>query len=662
MGAYAPRWEVPALAAVASIGIALRFARLDLGWFGVDQARDIATALDIVNGTSWPLIGPTMRRVTRLGALYHYFWALPYALWRDPMAGYWFAAVLSTVAFALAWWVARRLFDPVGALVTAAVAAAHPVWVIDGRICWAPAALPCVVMLSTCVMLGRRARDGAVAPLGPVRAALLGALLGLGVQLHLTMVGWAAAALLLALVDRPSARTLRWGLGIAAVVAAPAVWAMLAASGATDSGLTALPSRGPLAPVLPRLLAAALLPARIFAAFGRWNDADAVPGSAAVAAAVVVAAAASIGVARLLRAVLRGDRGARVLLLPSAVTLALVLGLPGDAWYYYLDAVLPFWALTAGACVSGRGALPRTRPLRILATASILVATVILAVASGAWIRRVAIAGYVPVDPAALTLDTRPGRDVPHAGRVTTVAVKRRAAAVAATLGGDVETVWNRMHGPAFADATGDNAFWVRWSLAQARAPGGELAYPEPDSTARAGPRHLAFWYRDDAIAVGLAAAPANAEISTTMIGPLLAVRYTPRLDYASCRAGDGTPVAVPIRVIPDPRRYGDGTPTLPPVLPATVDCDARADCDVAGGCADERLVVAALGGAGTVALAAGERGTPAASVAALCTALDPHRGRVRAAIERPDGAAAELDLYDVPLGAGCHAPRREER
>src|SRR3954468_12044479 len=126
------RWELPALVVVAGVGLALRFVRLDAGWFGVDQARDVATALDIASGTSWPLVGPTMRRVTRLGALYHYFWALPYVAWRDPLAGYWFAALLSTGAAILAWSIARRCFGPTAALATAAVAAAHPVWVIDG--------------------------------------------------------------------------------------------------------------------------------------------------------------------------------------------------------------------------------------------------------------------------------------------------------------------------------------------------------------------------------------------------------------------------------------------------------------------------------------------------------------------------------------------------
>src|SRR4051794_22613622 len=92
--------EIAACLVLALVAIALRTYRLDLGWFGVDQARDVATALDVASGHAFPVIGPTMRRVTRLGALYYYFWSLPYLVWRDPLAGYWFAALLSLTGVA----------------------------------------------------------------------------------------------------------------------------------------------------------------------------------------------------------------------------------------------------------------------------------------------------------------------------------------------------------------------------------------------------------------------------------------------------------------------------------------------------------------------------------------------------------------------------------
>ena len=252
-------------------------------------------------------------------------------------------------------------------------------------------------------------------------------------------------------------------------------------------------------------------------------------------------------------------------------------------------------------------------------------------------------AGYIPLDPVALTLDGRPARDAPSPGRLTTVAVKRSAGAVAASLGTDYETVWRRVHGPALADATGDNGFWFHWSIEQrdARA-----------TRAASDGRHLAFWYRDDPFAARLAVAPPQAAVDGVAIGPLLAMRYPTSIDYRSCQA-DGVPVMVPIRATPYPLRYGDGTPQRPPTLPA------RIRCAVDGSAAGERFLVAALGGEGMVTLAIGDgqatlasAGDPLANEVRLCVV--PTAREVRLAIERPHDTPAELDLYDVPLVGGC--------
>ena len=637
------RWwgEALALAAIATVGVALRLGLLDQGWFGIDQARDVAIALDIVDGRSWPSVGPTMRRVTRLGALYHYFWALPYLVWRDPLAGYWFAACLSVAALMLTWYVARRLWGPTAGVVSAAVGAAHPVWVIDGRICWAPAALPFVAIVLIWLALGTR-RVGAVV-LGRRRVALIGALLGLAVQLHITMIGWVVGIGLLLLLDRLPLRTITTGVAAAAVVGAPAVWAMIAPVDTAESGLAALPRRASFASVGPRLAAVATLPSRLLAGLGGGSARPLV-----VAAALVLGMVVAGGLLRLLVAALRRDRGARIVLIPGAVTGLLVLGLPGDAWYYYLDSLLPLWALAAGALVArARGVAGRR-----LAVTCALGAALLLAAGTGSWLRRVADAGYISVDPAWLTLDGRPGRDAPSAGRVATLAAKRRAGALAATLGDDADAVWRRLHGPAFADATGDNGFWVRFAL----------AHPHSDASGDA-PRpvtyddvHLAFWYADDPTALGLAAAGPAADVGIVRVGPFLAARYRSWIDYASCRAA-GTTTTVPIRVTPDPRHYGDGTPILPATVPAHLSCLLRRGADTrdAGG-DDERQLVAALGGDGTVTLATDTRESAASRQVSLCV---PSRAtaEMRLDIERSVDVPADLDLYDVPLGIGCSRP-----
>ncbi len=83
-----------------------------------------------------------MRRVTSLGALYYYVWALPHLVSDDPLAAYRFAAVLGVLALAGTWAFARRAWGARAALVSLAVLATARIAVIDGRVAWAPAALP----------------------------------------------------------------------------------------------------------------------------------------------------------------------------------------------------------------------------------------------------------------------------------------------------------------------------------------------------------------------------------------------------------------------------------------------------------------------------------------------------------------------------------------
>ncbi|MEW6273037.1 MAG: hypothetical protein AB1689_27480, partial [Thermodesulfobacteriota bacterium] len=120
----------------------LRLWHLEAGWFGVDQARDLAWAERIASGGPLPSVGPLMRGRFHLGALYYWFWAAPALVSTAPLAAYAFAALLGTGAVLATWWLARTLAGPVAALVAAAWLAASPIAVIDARIAWAPAALP----------------------------------------------------------------------------------------------------------------------------------------------------------------------------------------------------------------------------------------------------------------------------------------------------------------------------------------------------------------------------------------------------------------------------------------------------------------------------------------------------------------------------------------
>ncbi len=217
-----------------------------------------------------------------------------------------------------------------------------------------------------------------------------------------------------------------------------------------------------------------------------------------------------------------------------------------------------------------------------------------------------------------------------------TIDVKRAVAAAVAG-GKEVSTLDQRAHGPALADVSGDNGFWFRWYADRAGVSRGS-----DDG------RHFAVWYRDDPIAVALASAPVGTrEIERATVGPLFVARYRPAIDYASCR-GDGRPLAVPVRLLPHPKRYGDGTRAMPGTLPGVI------ECALATGEGATR-VVAALGGPGAVVLvgADGTRSTPGPATA-LCIARSSAPAPLRVEITRVPGTTSDLDLYDVPLGAGC--------
>ncbi len=611
------RLEIAAVVLLFAVGAALRLWRLDLGWFGVDQARDVQTGLDIAAGRDWPLVGPTMRRVTSLGALYYYFWSLPFLVSADPLAAYRFAALLGIVAVGLTWWLARRHFGPLAALVSLAALATCPVAIIDGRVAWAPAALPVVAVL-VLWSLTTLPEQGARRPSGATRFLALGALLGLAVQLHLTMVAWVAAATVVVVLRRPGRRALvATGAGFA-VIALPAAYAVLANAG-HDAGVPSLASRGELPNLAVRLFAAVAVAWRVPPAFWQWQEGPAWPPAAWRLAGLISAVLAMLGVLRLLADATRGRPVARDLLVVLVCQLGVVAALPGEVWYYYLDATLPLSALLAGALCAGSA----PRPVGAIAAFGVLAAALVPSAAATLWLRDVAAYGHLVLDPAPLTLDGTGGRDAAVRGKLVTAGVKRAVAAAVAVEPAPFAERWLATHGPAFDDVTGDNGFW----LARASVP----------SAPPAALTHAALWYRDDPTA------PHTPTCGFTLadVGPFVLARYQPAILYDRCRDGDG-PIRVPVRIVPDPRRYGDGTIARPTTLPP------RVECAVAGGRGAVRVVAAI--GAGTVTLT-GPDGAPGPTdrVSTLCIARGEAPVPFTITLVPPDGASTELDLYEQP-------------
>lgn len=614
------RRELALVAVLVAIGTALRSWHLDLGWFGVDQARDVQTALDVAAGRDFPTIGPTMRRVTSLGALYHYVWALPHLASDDPLASYRFAAGLGVVTLVATWLFARRAWGIVPGVVALAVLATSRVAVIDGRVAWAPAALPVAAIGCLWLLVG---------PVTSGRLAILGAVLGVAVQLHLSMAAWVLAAIVLVLVRRPPVSALAAGVVGGIVTGFPALYAALSNAGG-DAGVGSLPRRGPVPDVLGRLAAAWSLEWRVPDAFWQWPDVAAPWPHATRACAILVATAVAIGLARSAAAA-RRDVAARAIVAVLACQLGMVVLLPGDAWYYYLDALLPVTALAAGRAIAAGDRPGLQRPAATLLVA----AAVLLAIWTARWLAALESHGYLALAPAALALDGAGGRDASVPGRLPTLGTKRDLAKLLATEPATFAERWESLHGPAFDDVTGDNGFWL------ARA-------SDAEADGATAPRQAVVWYRDDPAAP----ATASARFDITDVGPLRVVRYRPAIAYASCRDLNG-PVRVPIRLLPAPRRYGNGTVERPATLPP------RLECSIEPGEGGTRVVAAVTHGTVALADGAGRRAAPGAS-SSLCVVRGVEPIRLVLEVMLPANEPSDLDLYERPdpaCDAGKIAP-----
>lgn len=509
------------------LAAALRLVGLDAGWFGVDQARDLAWAERIASGAGHPVAGPLMRNRFHLGALYYEFWAIPAHLADGPVAFYAFAGLLGVLAVFLTWWLARRLAGPCAALCAGSLLAAMPLAVIDSRVAWAPAALPAwSAVLLVCATAFLRTPSA-------MRAALLLSVAALGTQLH---VAAAPPALVAGLVVLARARSLgARGLAIAAAAGALPLLPMLLALGepmpAIATPAVAIDPRehrlGDLLMATPRVLTG-LSPAALPWLVRVWLPCEALLGAASLLAALMVA----------LRPPQRTD--ARALRAVAAVFwagVAAVLLLPADAWYYYLDATLVPAAILLGTSLSVLRA-------RTFVAGMLLLVLGARAALLAWWIQLAASSGYVQANLDWLHLGgARPA--APEA-RARLLSVKTKAAAADALVrevGLPVQRVWHDAHGSAFSDLDTDNGYFLRRAAAAGTADRGYSALVT--YAGELPPEWLAGF-----------AAPRR-------VGPLEIRAYVATLGRPAEQLG-GCDAALPVQAMPEPLAYGAGTPPWP--------------------------------------------------------------------------------------------------
>ena len=636
--------------AILLLAAVLRFLWIGDGWFGVDQARDIAWARAIASAEAFPLVGPLMRGRVHLGASYYYFWSIPALLSTEPLASYGFAALLGIAAVWMTYRLGRQLGGAAVGLAAALLLATTPIAVIDARIAWAPAALPPLVaafLLAGLAFLRR--------PTLALAALVLGLPI-LGTQLHL-----AAAPLGLLGVSIVFARLRQLGVPRALLAGAVALVPLLpmalayhldagpagtmrgdtrSLNAPTDGGAANAPAAPPLGEHPSREIRAGRL-ADILASSARVIDGLSPPvgkrprlASAWVVVehasmlATLIAALACAGFA--LGSPARAN-AAVGLVAATIITCVLVVAvLPAEAWYYYLDTTLVPAAVALALAV---------RPGHSrLAALAILCLALLRAVGLVWWIASNHGSGFMLANLERLRL----GGSDPDAstGRARLLTVRTKAHAADVLLGDlalPLPDLWRRAHGAGFGDLDGDNGFFFQ--RAAARAPGQKVSALAPADEV------LVVYAHElpDAWTAGFS--PPH------RVGPLAIYRYVPSLDGAEATIESCGNVSLPPRPVPDPRDYFFGQPSYPewPCRDAVVrvPVDSRPDQKPV------RIFARGLGAARVIAISSEPPGIiiddapPGAGSGLL---LPPSRHaivRVALAVEGP----AALDLYELHGG-----------
>lgn len=547
-----------ALAAVLALALVLRASSPGAGWFGVDQARDLAWARAIADGTRFPWTGPPMRNRIDLSAFYYYFWSLPALVSQEAPAFYTYAALLGALAVAAVFRLGAALGGWRAGLVAALLLATSPHAVLDSRVAWAPAALP----LATAVFL--LAAKRLVERPTTRRAATVALVAALATQLHLSAFPLCAVAggLLLA----------RWrGVGVRGILAAALVGALpfvpmlvgfvpratvlagelvrsraatpIAASDLEQTRRAAgAPAIGDLRERFARrLLEIAAVRERALEGLSPSALERAWWTTALIGAQRFMLPLEGLAVALLWLRSRYNRHGPMAAVIAGTffLSLAAVALLPAEAWYYYLDQTLVPGAVALGVLL----AIARPRLAFAGATAVVITAQVLLVVW---WIGSSARSGIVSANFAQLRLVGDPPSASESRLRFLNLDVKQAAADVLVRrLRIPRERIWQAVHGPGFEDLDSDNWFFFG-------APPSPTTEENPDVSALVG--RASDW--PPSWTAGFA--------WHTIVGPIDIFAYEPRLRMEagrveSCAAQTVVPVAAR-----DPVRYGDGGVALP--------------------------------------------------------------------------------------------------
>lgn len=554
-----------ALTAVLLLALVLRLSALEAGWFGVDQARDLAWASAIVEGSALPWTGPPMRNRVNLSALYYYFWAIPAVLSDRAWAFYAFAGLLGSAAILCVYQTASSLGAPGAGLIAALLLATSPQAVLDSRIAWAPAAL--VPAAAVFLVLANRFVRGPTTG----RGAALAVTGSLATQLHLAAFPLCVVATGVLLQRR---RSLGWrGLLVASVVGALPFVPMItglaprmtllvtgivesvrettahtAGSAASSNGHTSTPGSrigdGP-GPDIPRrfalrLIEIATLRGRAVEGLSPAQNERPVWATLVIRTQSLLIPLEALAIVALWTYRPREEtRHLRVLLTATFFTsLSAVALLPAEGWYYYANPAQVPGTIALGAL------LARARP-RLVVVALVTVLLVGQALFLVWWIGTSSRSGMVSASFDHLRLSGEPPPRPEARFRFLNLDIKQRAADVLTReLQIPRHRIWQSVHGPAFADLDSDNWFFFpAWPETEGRTGGRSALISRPGEWPDA-------W---------TAAFPRQVEV-----GPLRIFAYEPRLEMGRAIVeGCSERTELP-EVARDPVDYGNGEMALP--------------------------------------------------------------------------------------------------
>jgi hypothetical protein len=557
-----------ALAIILLVAAYVRLAHPELSWFSIDQARDAHTALGIVSGRSFPLLGVEIAGgpAHTWGPAYFYLIAVPFAVSRDPAFA---VAVLSATTLAgllMTYRLGLVLFSrPVG-LLSAALVATYPLAVIESTTLWNGALVPvfAVIFFYALCSLVVHGRSVMIIPAVTALAVL--------VQLHLSALSLVIVLVLTVALFRPGMRAIHLviGLGVLLALMLPylvAQWlgglADLRAA-ASSGGQFRVP--GPLALgelALRVLLASPDIVAGIPALHETWRPGVLLALHRLEAWALVLGLAFA-GLTAVWGSVRRGARdgsypGVVLVTLGFAIPLVMI-GARQDTKPYYFNVAYPMPFIAAALLVS--------RGIEWVGTIA------------GARARRALWAGLAMVMAVTVTVQVdfhrqmwrtirTTGAAVWTPGRLELMAIRYKAELARILVndfGADSPDVFLRVHGSRARDWLEDQGYFFESIRAAGRSP--IAARPSPSL-------HYAV-VRDEgdaAIVQGRRSARA---------GPYTVTEYRPLIEYSTWRcaqppAGDSrlhggeaaaawTPVRLPTAGLPQPTMYGSVPPRSWPI------------------------------------------------------------------------------------------------